>query len=358
MAIIALVYFAAAELGLSLAFIHANVSPVWPPTGVAIAALLLLGYRVWPGILLGAFAANVLTPVSLGTTLGIAVGNTLEALTTIYLLRSLGFDHSLSRARDVARFVFALLLGAMVGATVGNISLCVGQAASWTNFGSLWLTWWLGDLVGGLVLAPLLLIWGTSAKHWWTAQRWMEALVVLALFWLTEMFIFGGWFPSPVKTYPLAHLVFPFLIWAAFRLGHRGVTVGILLLSAVAIWGTRHGFGPFARGNPNESLLLVQIFIGSASVMSMFLVSVVEERRLAAKTLRASERRLGGNLAVTRILAESPALSDATPRILQTICETLDWEVGGLWIPDRDSGAGDSMVLRYLEFWHVPGAEV
>ncbi len=366
LAIIALVYFAAAELGLSLAFIHANVSPVWPPTGVAIAALLLLGYRVWPGILIGAFAANFLTPVPLGTTAGIALGNTLEAVSAVYLLRSLGFDHSFSKARDVTRFVVAVLVGTMVSATIGNISLCLGGAASWSNFGSLWLTWWLGDSVGGLVLAPLLLTWGTSARHWWTRQRWAEALVLLTLLWLTQMFIFGGWFPSAVKTYPLAHLVFPFLIWAAFRLGHRAVTLAILMLSAVAIWGTHHGFGPFARGNTNESLLLVQVFIGSASVMAMFLVSVVEERRRAAKTLRESERRLGGNLAVTRILAESPALSDATPRILRTICETLDWEVGGLWMPDRglteisdhelrDSG---SNALRCLEFWHLPGADV
>ena len=365
LAIIAVVYFAAAELGLSLAFIHANVSPVWPPTGVAIASVLLFGYRAWPGILLGAFAANFLTPIPLATTLGIAVGNTLEALTTVYVLRSLGFDNSLSRARDVTRFVFALLLGAMVAATIGNISLCLGQAASWSNFGSLWLTWWLGDLVGGLVLAPLLLTWGTatrkrwsSAKQQWIGGRWAEALVLLSLFWLTEMVIFGGWFPSPVKTYPLAHLVFPFLIWAAFRLGHRGVTIAILMLSAVAIWGTSQGFGPFARGTPNESLLLVQVFIGSASVMCMFLVAVVEERRLAAKTLRESERRLAGNLAVTRILAESPELSDATPRILQTICETLDWEVGGLWMPDRGPSDDDPNILRCLEFWHVPGAAV
>ncbi len=338
---------------------------MWPPTGVAIASVLLFGYRAWPGILIGAFAANFLTPVPLATTLGIAVGNTLEALTTIYVLRSLGFDSSLSKARDVTRFVFALLLGAMVAATIGNISLFLGHAASWANFGSLWLTWWLGDLVGGLVLAPLLLTWGTSArKRWssakqqWIGRRWAEALVLLTFFWLTEMVIFGGWFPSPVKTYPLAHLVFPFLIWAAFRLGHRGVTLAMLMLSAVAIWGTRQGFGPFARGTQNESLLLVQIFIGSASVMCMFLVAVVEERRLAAKTLRESERRLGGNLAVTRILAESPALSDATPRILQTICETLDWEVGALWMPDRGLGHGDASVLRCLEFWHVPGSAV
>jgi signal transduction histidine kinase/integral membrane sensor domain MASE1/ActR/RegA family two-component response regulator len=350
---VALIYFAAAELGLSLAFIHANVSPVWPPTGVAIAAILLLGSRAWPGILIGAFAANFLTPVPLGTTMGIAIGNTLEALVAARLLHAVGFQNSFDRAKHVTWFVVSLMLGTMVGATLGTISLCLGHAASWQNFGSLWSTWWLGDLVGGLVLVPLFLAWGTRSQQWLPNHRRLEAILLLVMLWLTDMVIFGGWFPTPVKTYPLAHLALPFLVWAAFRLGQRGLTLALLLLAAIAIWGTRHGFGPFARGTPNESLLLVQVFVGASSVMFMFLVSVVDERRLAAKTLRLSERRVGANLAVTRILAESPALSDATPRILQTISETLRWEVGGLWIPDSDFKA-----LRCLNIWHTPGAEV
>jgi integral membrane sensor domain MASE1 len=280
--IVALIYFAAAELGLSLAFIHANVSPVWPPTGFAMAAVLLLGYRAWPGILIGAFAANFLTTVPLSTTLGIAVGNTLEALVAARLLHAVGFQNSFDRAKHVTWFVVSVTLGTMVSATIGNISLCLGHAASWQNFGSLWLTWWLGDLVGGLVLVPLLLAWGTRSRQWLPNQRRLESILLLAMLWLTAMVIFGGWFPGPIKTYPLSQLAFPFLIWAAFRLGQRGLTLALLLLAGVAIWGTRHGFGPFAQGAPNESLLLVQVFVGSASVMFMFLVSVVDERRLAA----------------------------------------------------------------------------
>ena len=216
---VATIYFAAAELGLSLAFIHANVSPVWPPTGVAIAAVLLLGFRVWPGILLGAFAANFLTPVTIPTAIGIAAGNTMEAVAVGMLLHRIGFHNSFDRAKDVTWFVVAVLLGTMLAATAGTISLCLGHAAVWENFGSLWLTWWLGDMVGGLVLAPLLLTWGTPGRHWLPTRRWIEVLVLLVLLSITGMVIFGGWFPTPVKTYPLAHLALPFLIWAAFRLG-------------------------------------------------------------------------------------------------------------------------------------------
>ncbi|HKO44838.1 MAG TPA: MASE1 domain-containing protein [Pyrinomonadaceae bacterium] len=345
---VAVVYFAAAELGLSLAFIHDNVSPVWPPTGVAVAALLLLGYRVWPGVLIGAYAANVLTPIPIGSVLGIAAGNTLEALTAVFILRHAGFNNSFDRAKQVVWFLAALTVGTMVAASIGNVSLCLGGAASWEHFGSLWLTWWLGDLVGGLVVAPLILTWTTISQPSLKA-RWAETLLLFTLLSLTSMVLFGGWFPSSVQTYPLAHLAFPFLIWAAFRLGQRGVTASLFILASIAIWGTRQGYGAFALSSPNESLLLVQAYIGSTAIMCLFLVASIEERYLANTILRESERRLGGNLGVTRILAESPALSDATPRILQTICETLNWELGGLWVPDTKSNQ-----LECLAFWHSP----
>lgn len=347
---VAVVYFVAAKLGLSLAFIHANVSPVWPPTGVAVAALLLLGHRVWPGILIGAFAANVLTPIPIGSALGIAAGNTLEALTAVFILRHAGFNNSFDRAKQVVWFLAALTVGTMVAASIGNVSLCLGGAAQWEHFGSLWLTWWLGDLVGGLVVAPLIVTWTTLSQPN-LKVRWAETLLLFTLLILTSMMLFGGWFPTSVQTYPLAHLAFPFLIWAAFRLGQRGVTASLFMLAAVAIWGTRQGYGTFALSSPNESLLLVQAYIGATAVMCLFLVASIEERYLANTILRESERRLGGNLGVTRILAESPALVDATPRILQTICETLNWELGGLWVQDTKSNQ-----LACLAFWHSPGS--
>ena len=348
---VTVVYFAAAELGLSLAFIHGNVSPVWPPTGVAIVSLLLLGFRVWPGILVGAFAANFLTPIPFASAMGIAVGNTLEAVSAAFILRTIGFNNSFDRAKHVAWFLIAATVGTMLAATIGNISLCLGGAAAWPSFGSLWLTWWLGDLVGGLVITPLIMAWASNS-HQIVTERWAESLLLLTLLTLTSMVLFGGWFPSQYQNYPLAHLAFPFLIWAAFRLGQRGITAALLVLAAVAIWGTSNGYGSFARPALNESLLLVQVYIGATAVMCLFLVASIEERRLANKILRQSERRLSGNLGVTRILAESPALSDATPRILQTICESLGWEVGALWV--IDSGTNE---LHCLTFWHVPGAD-
>ena len=153
------VYFAAAELGLSLASVHTNVSPVWPPSGIAIAALLIFGVRIWPAVFLGAFAANIWTDVSLSTAAGIGVGNTLEAVGAFWLLnKGKPFDKSLASLNSVLRFVVCVgLIGPAIAATIGNISLCLGHAAPWSKFPNLWLTWWLGDGCGALVLAPFVL---------------------------------------------------------------------------------------------------------------------------------------------------------------------------------------------------------
>lgn len=350
--VVAALYFAAAKLGLSLAFIHANVSPVWPPTGVAIAAVLLLGYRVWPAILVGAFLANLFTPVPLATAAGIAIGNTLEALSGGLLLRYLDFHNSFDRARDVFKFTLVASLCTTVAASVGTLSLCLGHAAAWSDFGSLWLTWWLGDTVGALVVAPLLLTWATDDLPW-SSKRYVEAALLLTLLAVSSMANFGGPAPIPLKFYPLARLIVPFFLWAAFRLGQRGVTLATIVVSMFAILGTAQGAGPFVDRTPNDSLLILQVFLGSNVVMFMFLAATVEERRVVTATLHENERRLAANLAVTQILAESPALPDATLRILKTIGESLDWEVGSIWTPDEGG-----TVLRCLNFWHAPSAKV
>ncbi|MFS8084820.1 MAG: MASE1 domain-containing protein, partial [Acidobacteriota bacterium] len=285
-------YFVAARLGLSLASVHTNVSPVWPPTGLAIAAVLLLGYRVWPGILLGALLANLLTPVPIAVTVAIASGNTLEALSAGFLLRSIDFRDSLDRARDVFNFVLAVLICTLAAATIGTLSLCLGHAARWVDFGSLWMTWWFGDAVGGLVIAPLFLAWGAKSRGWSPKKRDLEAVTVLLLLSLSAIATFGGPSRISVQYYPLARLTVPLFLWAAFRLGLSGVTLASLVLSIFAVWGTANGLGPFFGSTPNESLLLLQLFLGSNAVTFLFLVAVVEERRRIQETLRENERRV------------------------------------------------------------------
>lgn len=350
LALVAAIYFSAARLGLSLASVHKNVSPVWPPTGVAMAAVLILGLRTWPGILLGALLANALTPVPLWVAAGIAFGNTLEALSAGLLLRSLDFRKSLDRAKDVFSFVVAALGCTMFSATIGNLVLCLSHSARWSDFGSLWTTWWLGDTVGALVLTPLLLTWAIRPKQWLPARRQVEAVIVLVLLTLSALATFGRSSVLSIHYFPFVRLTVPIFLWAAFRLRQRGVTLSSIVLSVFAVWGTANGLGPFVTGgDPNESLLLLQIYLGSNAVTFLFLGAVIQERRRSNAILRENEKRLAVNLAITRILAESPALADATPQFLQTIANSLGWEVGCLWTVDRKDN-----LLRSMNVWRSP----
>jgi PAS domain S-box-containing protein len=275
------IYVAAAKLGLSLAFVNTSVSPVWPPTGIAIAAVLLFGYRVLPAVFLGAFIANLASSVSIVTALGISVGNTLEAVSAAFLLyRLVGLRNPLHRALDVLRVVvIAGIISPSLSATIGNLTLCLTGAASWGDFGLLWLTWWLGDGAGALVLAPFLLSWFEHPFEQVWARRWWEALVLFSALSILSLITFGGFFSIRVASYSLGQLTIPFLLWAAFRFGPRGASSAIVVLSGVAIWGTTRGLGPFVTVDLNRSLLFLQVFVVALSTAALFLAAVVAEYR-------------------------------------------------------------------------------
>src|SRR5262245_42503538 len=170
------VYFGAAKLGLSLAFVAEQVTVVWPPTGIALFAILLFGPRAWPGIALGAFLANATAHEPPLVAAGIAAGNTLEALTGAWLLhRVAGFDNSLGRLRDaLGLVVLAAGVSTMVSATLGVASLCLGGVHPWHTAGSLWATWWLGDATGALIVAPVLLAWAARPRIRWARRQLVE----------------------------------------------------------------------------------------------------------------------------------------------------------------------------------------
>ncbi|HEV7747586.1 MAG TPA: MASE1 domain-containing protein [Pyrinomonadaceae bacterium] len=343
---VAAFYFAAAKIGLSFAYINASVSPVWPPTGVAIAAVLMLGYRSWLGIFLGAFLVNLLTPLPIGAAAAIAVGNTTESVATLFLLRTLGFHQQFDRARDVFKFVIAVVLCTTISSAIGNLSLCLTGLGRWEDFRLLWRTWWLGDLTGALIVAPLLLTWFAKSRKWLSVGRSLEAALLMLLLSVTAVVTFGSSTPLSIRYYVLTCFIVPFLLWAAFRLGDRGVTLAIALLSGFAVWGTLRGLGPFIGGTANESLIVLQLFVASNAVSFLFLVAVVEERRVSEESRLENELRVAVNLAITQILAESPALTAATPRILKTIGITLRWDVGAMWSLDPGATA-----LNCHSFW-------
>jgi signal transduction histidine kinase len=285
-AVLALVYFVAGKLALKLAFLHASASPVWPPTGIALAALLLLGYRAWPAIFIGAFLVNATTVGSIATSLGIATGNTLEALCGAWLVNHFaGGLHVFDRPQNVFKFAGAAILSTIVSPTFGLTSLALGGFADWANYGTIWMTWWLGDFAGALVVAPLILLWSTAPPRRWTRRDAVEVGVLLFLLFAVTEAVFGGWISLSARNYPISFICGPIVIWTAFRFTQRETATGIFLLSAIAIWGTLHGFGPFSMQTENQSLITLQAWTAVLTITAMALSSAMAEHRRAQATL-------------------------------------------------------------------------
>jgi diguanylate cyclase (GGDEF)-like protein len=289
-AVVTAAYFLAGKLGLSMALVHPSSTAVWPPSGIVLAAFLILGYRVWPGVALGAFLVNITTAGSIWTSIAIAAGNTLEGLAGAYLVsRFANGARCFDRVQDTLKFAFwGALVCTAISSTVGVSSLALGGFARWADYEPIWFTWWLGDAAGILILGSLLLLWSADYRVRWEWKRMGEFGILLAGLTATSQIVFG---PLAHRSYPVEYLCIPFLIWAAFRFGPREAAAVTVVLSAIAIHGTLHGLGPFALGIRNESLLMLQAFMSIVAVMTLALAVLTAERR------RAEEQIL--NLAVT-----------------------------------------------------------
>ena len=279
-------YFVAGKLSLKLAFLYASASPVWPPAGIALAALLLLGYRAWPAIFIGAFLVNLTTAGNVLTSLGIATGNTLEAVLGAWLiLRFAGGRRVFDRAYNVFAFALAVGLSTLVSPSIGLTGLALGGFADWANYPAIWLTWWLGDLSGAVMFAPLGILWlGKPWRRINPARDFEVAILLVVLAILTEV-VFGGWFSISALNYPIAFILGPIIVWTAFRLSARETATGLFVLSAIAIWGTLHRYGPFVRPDDNQSLLLLQSFNVLTSITAMALAAGMAEQRRAEAAL-------------------------------------------------------------------------
>jgi signal transduction histidine kinase len=279
---LAVVYFVAGKLSLTLAFLHASASPVWPPAGIALAALLLFGFRLWPAIFIGAFLVNLTTAGNILTSLGIATGNTLEALISAWLIqRFAGGVRVFDRAYDVFRFALAVALSTLVSPTIGLTGLAVAGFANWANYPDIWLTWWLGDLGGVVMFAPLLVLWLAQPLRRLNPARAIEVAILLLLLALLSEVVFGGWFSISTLNYPIAFLLGPIIVWTSFRLSARETATGLFVLSAIAIWGTLQRYGPFVRADQNQSLLILQSFNILTTITAIALAAGMAERRRA-----------------------------------------------------------------------------
>ena len=278
-----LLYFATALLGLGLDAVSGFATLFWLPTGISLAAVLLFGYRVFPGIFLGAFFANFLNGAPLPASTGIALGNTAEALVGAYFLRLIGFHPSLERLKDVLGLVMlAAFASTTISATVGVASLLFSGILS-ASFLTTWVAWWIGDLLSNLIAAPFLLVWSQKPTVTYDKRKLLELAAFGILVVLIGLFIFQGLFGVEITRTPFTYFVFPPVIWAAIRFGQREVVTAIFILFLLAILGTAQGHGPFVRATLSESLLLLQSFMVVVSVTSMILAAAISERRALEK---------------------------------------------------------------------------
>ncbi len=289
---VALLYFVAAQVGLAFAVVGSTVTLVWPPSGIALVAILVFGYRTIPGVALGAFLANAWTGVPLLLAAGIALGNTLEPVVGALLLQRLaGFRNTLERRGDVfALILLAGICSTMLSAWVGVASLTLGGTVAVGDYASVWLKWWLGDMMGVLVVAPPLLIWLSHPRPMLSARQKIEAASLFASLLVVGYLIFAAPDLAGHGYYPASLAVFPFVIWGALRFDHRGATQVTGVIALLAIWGTTQGAGPFAVGSPVDSLVGWCLFVNVVAVTGLLLAAAsAEQRRAQAEIKRARD---------------------------------------------------------------------
>jgi len=274
MLVLAGAYFAAAKLGLALAFSNDNVTAVWPPTGIALAALVLWGRGLWPGVLVGAFLANVTTDVPVYTAAGIAIGNTLEAVVGAWLLDRFHFRPTMLRLRDI---FLLLVLGAAVStavsATIGVASLSVGDSLS-DNALTTWRLWWLGDMGGDLLVASAIFVLVTHWPYRNLPGTVAEGIVLVAALVGIELLVFSN-------DVPATYLAFPIIVWAALRFLQPGATLAALIFAVIAVSFTGNDTGPFFRRAQDDGLLLAQSFSAILGLTGLILATVTYQRRRA-----------------------------------------------------------------------------
>ena len=278
--VLAAVYFAAAKLGLMLAFVHASATAVWPPTGIALASMLLLGPRVWPAILLGAFLANVTTAGNLWTSLGIATGNTLEGVLGAWLVTlDVGQGDAILLRTPAGRWVLFDSGPTWRGGDAGRSTVLPYILRRGGRLEAFVLSHPHADHVGGAAI-----LWGRRAPDLQRRDLFGLALLLLALV-LTGAIVFGDLFAPWVRSEPLEFLCIPALMWAAFRYRQRGAATSLAVLAGIAVLGTLRGAGPFVREAQNESLLLLQAFLVTLALTILPLAAVVRERARAEEEL-------------------------------------------------------------------------
>ncbi len=296
-------YAVVAGLSLQLGFAHTNATPLWPPSGIALAAIILLGYRAWPAIVLGAFLANLVTftingqppsatLVLVSTVIG--CGNALEALAGAWMMRRYTDGRQpLGQLQNVYKFALVAMVMSLVGAGIGAGALAAAAMAPPGSFGTVLLTWWVGDTAGVLLVAPAIVIWRLRPPPGWHERGalWVALEVALGLALLAALgaAIFMRSYTGGDALGWLPYLFVPCVAVAAHRYGLRGASAVCLLAAGAAVTATVNGKGPFVAGTLNDALIALDTFVVLCSLIGMVLsADAAERRRLQAGVLQHS----------------------------------------------------------------------
>jgi diguanylate cyclase (GGDEF)-like protein/PAS domain S-box-containing protein len=304
------VYFLAAKLGLLFAFEQANVSPMWPSTGLAIAALVHYGYRLWPVIFVGALAVNATTEISIIASIGIASGNALEAIVASFFIHKLLGGCPLKSVNNSFIFCVLLLAATTISATIGVTSLFLTYAINAEQITLLWITWWFGDAAGGLVFTPLLLVLANQLSI--SKSKYYEFAALCTCIIISAIIVF-----SPMTAhlhYSLSFLLLPSIVWAALRFYQPGATITVAVYAMVAAISTANGISPFQGPDINTSLLILQSFIVIIVITALALAASADETRRAQAQLHESQNEL------SQLLNErTMALTDSHDQLNQAV---------------------------------------
>src|SRR6478609_11724949 len=333
--LVGIAYFTFAGLGLHLASINPSATPIWPPTGLAIAAILLWGPRIAPAIFIAAFLINQVTAGSIFTSLAIAGGNTLEAVIAGYLVgRWANGEQVFDTPTGIAKFTLISLAATMVSATIGVSSLTVAGYAEVSSFISVWLTWWLGDLAGALVVTPVVVLWANSNP----ASLTQPQITGTGLTYLAAVAA-GVIAFSPLLQQTTLHdavifvVILP-LLWASLRQGPRDTATVALIISAFAVWCTAMQCGPFAKPSLNDSFIMSLSFMISAAVLSLALSTDVAVRRRIENQQRQRALETEVLWQATVQVAFGGSFEDLLRGCLGRICRLTGWPVGHVYLPD------------------------
>lgn len=347
---LAVVFFGLGRLGLSLAFAQKNVTPFWPPSGFALAVLLLYGRRLWPGVLLGGFLLTSSTGVPWYTALMVGMGNTLEALAGLAMLgRRAAFHRSLDRLRDVARLIGVALLSPIAGACIGAGSLFATGVIAADSLWSVWATWWIGDAIGILIVTPIMLSLHLRRRKL-TGRQWAEGLFLVGLTFVVGRFTFRS-------GAPILYALFPLLTWGAARFRQHGAAGLSLVVALVAIYYSANDVGPFGVNSDPYSLLYLQIFIGTGATTALLLAAAVSERDRAAAE-RARMAKLEGTREELEAGRKRFAFLAEASRLLSTSLdvETTLEHTAALCVPELADRSYAALTERGVVRWSSSAA--